>query len=207
MSGGVVNYSIEAGVSPSFNHTFSHDAIGLLGGFDLSFNASKGMRISTGLHFFDVFYTFDYVWIALNPNDPSIPIEKRTTIKMVDIPVVVRLSILEGNKAGFYGLVGGSAALRREVQQQVTYGDGSIRETDNTFKIVPSVFSGLGVKYRLAEGTHLSFETRYRWFTKGFDPELNQNPTSIRFILGLSSRIDWKCIFKKNVWKPLPRCE
>lgn len=192
---------------PGYNHAYSNDQIGINTGIDFGVRLSKRIELSGGLYYFGFGYSVDYDWIFLQPNDPSIPRSSKAELIYYEFPVTFSYHILANKKIAMYSNIGFTFSRLNSSEGSIIYQDYSTSELYFQNSNIFSSQIGLGLQLNLSDDTWLKFEPQYRMFTNGFDEIMHQKPYSFLFFVRIASRFDWKCVFRGDAWKPLPRCD
>jgi hypothetical protein len=190
-----------------FNHQYTYQKMDFRTGIDLSLHAGKRSTLKTGVTWFRVEYAADYNFIATDPNDPLIPTYTDIRLLYLEIPAIYNFSFIAREKVSVYLLAGFSVAIPVSQSGLTTYADNSQRQFDRVNPYLLSVPLGLGFRYHLNQNTGIHMETDFRQYMQGFDNLMALAPTRLSLSIGIESRIEWNCFFRKGSWKPLPRCD
>jgi opacity protein-like surface antigen len=188
-----------------FNHKYEFEKSTFAYGAEVAWNISKRHALNSGVYFSKFKYQVNYEWIY-NSTDPSIPIYSDLTLNHLTVPLNYNYAFLVRRYFASYLIIGGASTFLTSSMGTATYSDNSVRGFDYLEKNIFGYQVGLGIQYRFNVYSALKIESTYRSFQKGFDSIMFQQPGIISISLSIVTRIDWKCIFKRGSWRPLPVC-
>lgn len=149
---------------PGFDHKYTYTKTAFRGGLDLVYHFSKRSAITTGLHFFNVAYKANYVWIFNQPNDPHIPRTTDINAGYLDVPAIYNFNIVSGDKIVFYTSTGIVASILASETGSTTYEDNSVRNFESLNSFILSLQLGVGLQYNVMKSWELKLNLNTDYF-------------------------------------------
>lgn len=189
-----------------FNHQYT-SGNGIDYGLDLGFQFNKYISLDLGIHQFSIQYDYAYSWIFIQANDPSIPKIDEYNNQYLDFPILINANLIVKNKWSLFFSSGMAASFLNKNSSETTYQDNSAKPNIKSEPFLLSYKINLGIDFKIKEKSKITIWGSYRQFISLLDSDMITKPNIFSAHLGFSSRIEWKCIFKKGAWRPLPICK
>ncbi len=182
-------YSIKS--HPGFGHTY-HADVGMSIGLESFYSFGNRINLGLGGSLNSLSYQVNYLYTFEDPGDPHIP---RSSIKKavyLDIPLFLRTDLLVSNKMKLYTSLAVNSSFLINSEDQTTFEDNSVRDSGFLNSFLLSSQLGLGLVYKLHPKIGLKFESKFRYYLKGFDVLMNANPSLVQTVIGIEYSLDNK---------------
>lgn len=171
------------------------------------FNFTNRSSFAFGITHYIVSFQLKYNWIAIDANDPLLPIRKDVDLGFTEFPLIYQYRFIHRNKFAAYTSIGFIESIRHSGRATTFLAGGTEQNSSDMSKYVASYHLGLGTLYRTKSGIIIRAESAYRYYRNAFEVGMKPVTQSFTYSLGFDLPIDWKCFFKKDAWKPLPTCD
>jgi hypothetical protein len=190
----------------SFLHTYSYRPFNINYNFFFAYHYSK--RSTIRLDFFEnrIKYNVSYDWPNPEINPPVITNSK---LDFYNCRLSYQWNYISKEKLNVFVKTGiTTSGLLTRSESVTSYIDNSARNfAYNSFKISFEPHIGTGIQYILKENQAILLDLNYRVIHKGYDSYMKNYPRSLELSFSWVIVTNWRCLFKRESWNPLPNCE